>query len=69
VSSLRRLFGFMGPYRAQAAVSLSLLFAMVAADPPIPRLTQRIIDQGILAGDLRVVITQRLYMSQFRAQE
>jgi len=62
VTSLRRLFGFMGPYRLQAAVSLTLLLAMVAADLVIPRLTQRIIDHGILAGDLRVVITTSLVM-------
>jgi len=41
---------------------LSLLFAMVAADLLIPRLTQRIIDQGITAGNLRVVITTSLIM-------
>jgi ATP-binding cassette subfamily B protein len=35
---------------------------MVAADLLIPRLTQRIIDQGILASDLRVVITTSLVM-------
>jgi ATP-binding cassette subfamily B multidrug efflux pump len=62
MSSLRRFFGFLGPYRVQAAVSLSLLFAMVAADLLIPRLTQRIIDHGILAGDLRVVVTTSLVM-------
>jgi len=39
-----------------------LLLAMVAADLVIPRLTQRIIDHGILAGDLRVVITTSLVM-------
>ena len=52
----------MNPYRVQAAISLSLLFAMVAADLLIPRLTQRIIDHGILAGDLRVVLTTSLVM-------
>ncbi|MFC1659903.1 ABC transporter ATP-binding protein [Gemmatimonadota bacterium] len=60
--SLRRFLGFLVPYRVQAAVSLSLLFAMVAADLLIPRLTQRIIDHGILAGDLRVVIITSLVM-------
>lgn len=35
---------------------------MVAADLLIPRLTQRIIDDGILAEDLRVVITTSLVM-------
>lgn len=62
MSFLRRLFGFLVPYRVQASVSLSILFAMVAADLLIPRLTQRIIDHGILARDLRVVIITSLVM-------
>jgi len=43
-------------------VALTLLFAMVAADLLIPRLTQRIIDDGITAGNVRVVITTALIM-------
>lgn len=43
-------------------VALLLLFFMVAADLVIPRLTQRVIDQGIMANDLHVVITTSLYM-------
>lgn len=43
-------------------VALLLLFGMVAADLVIPRLTQRIIDHGIMANDLHVVITTSLYM-------
>jgi len=62
MSALRRLIGFLGPYRVQAIVSLSLLFAMVGADLLIPRLTQRIIDFGILANDLRVVLTTSVVM-------
>jgi ATP-binding cassette subfamily B multidrug efflux pump len=60
--SLLRLYGFLRPYRLQAAIALILLFLMVAADLVIPRLTQRIIDQGIIAGDLHVVITTALLM-------
>ncbi|MCJ7629568.1 MAG: ABC transporter ATP-binding protein/permease [Longimicrobiales bacterium] len=60
--SLRSFLVFLGPYRIQAGVSLFLLIAMVAADLLIPRLTQRIIDHGILAEDLRVVITTSLVM-------
>jgi ATP-binding cassette subfamily B multidrug efflux pump len=63
VKSLRRLYRFLQPYRIQAIVSLALLFFMVAADLVIPRLTQRIIDQGIAAHDLHVVITTALYMA------
>ena len=60
--SLIRLFRFVKPYRWQAAGAMVLLLAMVAADLLIPRLTQRIIDQGIAAGDLRVVWTTALIM-------
>ncbi len=52
----------MLPYRVQAATSLSLLIAMVAADLLIPRLTQRIIDHGIMTRDLGVVVTTSLVM-------
>ncbi len=60
--SLLRLYGFLRPYRLQAIVALLLILLMVAADLVIPRLTQRIIDQGILLNNLQVVITTALYM-------
>jgi ATP-binding cassette subfamily B protein len=62
LKSLVRLYQFLQPYRIQAIVALMLLFFMVAADLVVPRLTQRIIDQGIAANDLHVVITTALYM-------
>lgn len=60
--SLVRLYRFLRPYRTQAIVALLLLFFMVAADLVIPRLTQRIIDQGIVTHNLHVVIVTALYM-------
>ncbi len=63
MKSLMRLYRFLRPYRVQAAISLVLLFAMVAADLVIPRLTQRIIDQGIAAHNPRVVVTTALFMA------
>ena len=60
--SLARLYKYMGHYRVRALVALITLFFMVAADLVIPRLTQRIIDQGIVAHDLGVVITTALFM-------
>ncbi len=60
--SLVRLYRFLKPFRIQAVAALVLLFGMVAADLVIPRLTQRIIDQGIEAGNLQVVIATALYM-------
>lgn len=62
MKSLRRFFGFVKPYRGRAMVALSLLFAMVGADLLIPRLTQRIIDQGITASNVHVVVATSLIM-------
>lgn len=42
---------------------MALLFVTVAADLAIPRLTQRIIDQGIVTRNLHVVITTALFMA------
>jgi len=62
VRSLLRLYRFVRPYRWRAIGALTLLFGMVGADLLIPRLSQRIIDEGIAAGDLRVVLTTALVM-------
>ncbi|SEA47159.1 ATP-binding cassette, subfamily B [Desulfuromusa kysingii] len=63
MKSLFRLYRFLIPYRIPSVIALLLLFAMVAADLLIPHLTQRIIDQGIGAGDLEVVITTAMFMA------
>ena len=63
MKSLRRLYIFLRPYWLPSTIALLLLFAMVAADLLIPHLTQRVIDQGIGANDLRVVITTALLMA------
>ncbi|QAA76319.1 MAG: Heterodimeric efflux ABC transporter, permease/ATP-binding subunit 1 [Candidatus Bipolaricaulis sibiricus] len=60
--SLVRMFRFVRPYRWYAVGALALLLGMVGADLLIPRLTQRIIDQGIAAGNLGVVATTSLAM-------
>ena len=62
MSSLLRLYRFVKPYRTQAIVALILLLGMVGADLLIPRLTQRIIDQGISAGNVTVIWTTALIM-------
>ncbi len=56
------MYRFVRPYRGQALAALVLLFGMVAADLAIPRLAQRIIDQGIARRDLHVVWTTSLIM-------
>ena len=62
MKSLFRLLKFMRPYRVRAIIALLLLFAMVGADLLIPYLTRRIIDKGIIPGDLHVVISTALIM-------
>ena len=44
---IRRLLHLVKPYRRLAAAAMVMLLAMVFLDLTIPRLVQRIIDQGI----------------------
>ena len=60
--SIGKLLRFLRPYRWQAIAALALLLGMVASDLLIPRLTQRIIDQGIATRDMHVVLTTALMM-------
>ena len=59
---LRRMIRFVKPYWAASVLSLVLLLGMVGADLLIPRLTQRVIDEGIRAGDTRIIGTTALLM-------
>jgi len=62
MKSLRRMFGFVNPYRVKAIIALILLLGMVGADLLIPRLTQRIIDRGIAAQNMHVIASTALIM-------
>ena len=57
-----RLDVFLRPYRTRAALALVLLASLVSLDLAIPRLIQRIIDQGINGHDQVVVIRTGLLM-------
>ncbi len=59
---IRRLLGFVRPYQRLAVLALVLLSTLVAMDLAIPRLIQRIIDQGILRHDRGVVVQTALIM-------
>jgi ATP-binding cassette, subfamily B, multidrug efflux pump len=50
-----KLLRFVRPYWRECVLSLVLLVIVVVLDLAIPRLVQRIIDQGILAGDMQQV--------------
>lgn len=51
-----KLFRFIKPYWKKSALSLVLLTAVVIMDLAIPRLVQRIIDQGIIGQNMQVVL-------------
>ncbi|CAN5202112.1 ABC transporter ATP-binding protein [soil metagenome] len=59
---LRRLLGFVRPYSRLAILALVLLTTLVVMDLAIPRLIQRIIDEGIAKNDRAVVIQTALAM-------
>ncbi len=61
-ASLGKLFRFVRPYWLLSLLSLALLSAIVVMDLAIPRLIQRIIDQGIARNDTRLVIVTSLWM-------
>ena len=53
---MRKLLRFVKPYWRRAVVALVLLTTLVFLDLSIPRLVQRIIDQGINAKNMTVVL-------------
>jgi ATP-binding cassette subfamily B multidrug efflux pump len=57
-----RLISFVRPYWKRAVMALVLLTTLVFMDLSIPRLIQRIIDQGIAKHDQSVVIQTSLLM-------
>jgi len=62
MKSFRRILSFVSPYRKEAILSMALLLGVVAADLAIPRLTQRVIDEGIQNHDLHTILTTSLLM-------
>ena len=62
LKNLKRLLGFIRPYRGLAALSLVSLALLVVLDLSIPRLIQRIIDEGIQKNDRGVVVHTAAWM-------
>ena len=62
MKSLRRLSQFMRPYSKPSIVAILLLIGLVVADLLIPRLTQRVIDEGIAQRDMTTIVTTSLLM-------
>ncbi|MCB0114655.1 MAG: ABC transporter ATP-binding protein, partial [Caldilineaceae bacterium] len=62
MNDVKKLLPFLKPYWFGSVMSLFLLTALVFLDLAIPRLIQRIIDDGIAAKDQGVVIQTALIM-------
>jgi ATP-binding cassette subfamily B multidrug efflux pump len=62
MSQVIKLLYFIKPYWKKSVLALILLVIVVVLDLAIPRLVQRIIDQGILAGNMAAVWQTFLWM-------
>ena len=55
MNDLKRLFGYMGPYRRDMALGMLLVVVESAFEMVIPILMSDIIDQGVTHGDVREI--------------
>jgi len=62
MNSLRTLYPFVRPYWRKSVIALVLLTSLVFMDLAIPRLLQRLIDQGINKQDGAVVLQTSIIM-------
>jgi ATP-binding cassette subfamily B protein len=62
MASMRKLTTFLKPYWHWAALAPVIMLLEVAVDLLQPRLIQRIVDDGIVMGDMSVVINSGLWM-------
>ncbi|MSZ78037.1 MAG: ABC transporter ATP-binding protein, partial [Actinobacteria bacterium] len=63
--TVRRVIGFAGPHRRLISVFLAVMVVDAAGVVVTPLLVQRIVDDGILRGDTRLVTTLALAMAAF----
>jgi ATP-binding cassette subfamily B protein len=62
MAEIRRIIRFVKPYWKLALISFIMLLLMVASDLSIPRLIERIIDNGIKQKDMNVVLSTAVLM-------
>jgi len=62
MTHIKKLLRFVQPYWRRSLVSLVFLLLVLSIDLALPRLIQRIIDQGINGGDMQVVINTSIIM-------
>jgi ATP-binding cassette, subfamily B, multidrug efflux pump len=62
MNHIKKLLHFVKPYWRRSLVSLFFLVCVVLMDLTIPRLIQRVIDQGINGNNMQVVISTSIMM-------
>jgi len=62
MTHIKKLFHFVKPYWRRSLISLVFLILVIFIDLAIPRLIQRIIDQGINGGNMQVVVSTTIIM-------
>ena len=62
MKNILRLLPFLKPYWKSSLLCILLLAVTVAMDLTIPRLIQRVVDQGITAKNMQVVVSTSLFM-------
>jgi len=58
MKNFKKVISFAKPYRGQIVLAMVMLALVVAADLALPRLIQKLIDEGVAAGNLAVVWQQ-----------
>lgn len=56
MTALRKLLHFIYPYKVPALIAITLLLTQVFTDLAIPRLIQRIVDEGIKQNNMGIVL-------------
>src|SRR6266498_1398508 len=62
MNHIKKLLHFVKPYWRRSLVSLVFLILVTGIDLTIPRLIQRIIDQGINGNNMQVVLSTTIIM-------
>ena len=62
MSDLRRVLGFLAPYKKEAIISTIFIGLVVVMDLSIPRLIQTVIDDGVAQQDMNLIFWTSLLM-------
>ena len=63
MNDLKRLFGYLGPYKRDMALGMLLVVVESAFEMVIPILMRDIIDEGVANGDMRCIVVTGIEMA------